>query len=229
MGIQAKVIQQNGVQFNCNNGNGTIGQVMQIPCGASIDINGDYWAVPAKDFGIYTKLYFQAYTAGSVAPTYDSFRVFRIQDKWSENLNVWWVRGTVAQYEQACADCCGGNGSTLPTDTPFIFPCQRICDIQDSVGNYVAYFGLPSLSGGQTYHPYAAINNVEAAAATAGGYANTTTLLNYLNTSATNIGSPAIAVTWSVSADNMTLIATTTGNTVGNSICAAVNNFYTSP
>lgn len=229
MGVQALVIQQNGKQFECNNGNGALGQMMQIPCGASVDINGDFWAVPAKDFGIFTKLYFQAYTPNSVAPTYDSFRVFRIQDKWSNNLNVWWVRGTVAQYEQACADCCGANGTTLPTDVPFIVPCQAICDIQDSAGNYVAYFGLPSLSGGQTYHPYAAINNVKATNASAGGYNSVSTLLSYLNSNATNIGSPAIAVTWTASADNMTLIATTTGNTVGSSICAVVNNFFTSP
>jgi hypothetical protein len=196
--IQATVIQLKDWQYLCDSGVGQIGDIQNIPCGLQME-DAEYWAVPVKDSGIFTRLDWITLNGNPTQPTYDSFVCFRIYDKLT-GYPIW-VLGTFADYKTSCAVCCGVTPIPMPTETPLIAPCQNLCEIQNSAGQYQAIFALPTLSAGQSYNPYGAYNNNPFPYASAAGYANTTTLLAFLNSNWNPFN-------WTVSSDNLTLVAT---------------------
>lgn len=211
--VEALVVCRNSVQFTLTSEPDTIvGKVMQVPCR---DIRYDYqnmWAVPIKDSGIFTGCNFVLKANNNVAqPTFDSFTVFRIEDKLTNDF--WFVYGTTDDLTTSCNTCCGDDAIAMPHVDNVVIeriaPTETIDLLNDSDDPYMV-FGLPSLGAGQTYFPYGSLNNVALANANAAGYANTTTLLSFLNSNWTGF-------VWTVTADHLTLIATggTTGDILG--------------
>jgi hypothetical protein len=195
-------------------------------------IDADYWAVPTNDNGIVTGYTYHPYNAGdpigSVAPTVESFAVFRIMNRLASDY--WWVVGTVAQYITAA-----GGGAALPT-TITVLPagCQRMC-VFDANNHYFAVIGIPILTFNKRYFPHGDFNGIALPAGTATGYITTATLLTFLNTATTvttttvngvphttYTGGWAIVGTWTVSADNQTLIATQTAGPGTDVLCAEI-------
>src|ERR1700744_4238562 len=144
--IRATVIQLNSHLYKCDGGLGDIGEVQDISCNPQQD-DAEYWAIPQKDEGIFTRLDFQLISQQPTQPTYDSFRVFRISDKL--NGYITWILGTFDDYRQACQVCCGDAAYPMPTATPAISPCQTLCET-DGNGNTFEVFALPTLAVGQT-------------------------------------------------------------------------------
>lgn len=131
---ETKVIQQNSKSY------GACGGLLRvIPCGANQDFQGEYWAVPRKEFGKFDGIYdFQSYS-GQLAPTVDSVRVTRIQN--TITTDVFWVIGTKDEVNTFCED-----GTAVPTTVPTVIPEAKVC--KDSLGNYTWTWDLP----------YAAVN-----------------------------------------------------------------------
>lgn len=201
-----------------------IGKILQVPCRNDFQDDPDYWAVPVKDSGVFSTLsYIPKNSDYPTAPTFDSFEVFRVRDKLSGY--TWWIYGTNDDFVNACSTCCGAGAipmpGTLPGPTPVlrIAPCDTLC-VQDTNGNYVSRWGLPTLTSGKVYFPYGSLNNVALTAASSSGYANTTLLLSFLNTNWT----PFV---WTVSADHLTLIAT--GGSLNDQLCVSVLPITPSP
>lgn len=214
--ISALVIQLKDWQYLCNDGVGSIGEMQRIPCGLQME-DAEYWAVPQKDYGIFTRLYFVSINDSQGPPTYDSFMVSRIYDKLT-GYPIWF-RGTFAQYDQSCSYCCGNVPTPMPTDVPLIAPCQNVCDIQNALGQYQTIWALPQLGVGQSYNPYGAYNNNPFPAASPGGYSTVATLLAFLNSN----WNPFV---WTASSDGITLTAT--GGNLGDNVCAIVVPVYPS-
>ncbi len=215
--IPCLVIQLNNQKFIENEQ--VIGQTLDVPCrNALIDEIG-YWAVPIKDNGIFTTLqYILMVDNGRVSvpqPTFDSFPIFRVRDKLS-GYN-WWIYGTKDNFLNSC-----NSSGVVPMPgidgqfVPMIAPCQLLCDLQNSSGAYQAIFALPTLVGHEALYPYGSYNNVAWATASGAGYATPAALLTYLNTTWTQGGT----VSWSLTADNMTLIAT--GGALGDQNCTVI-------
>jgi hypothetical protein len=217
--VPALVISFNGVLFtngrNGYNGQEVIGKVLNVPCREILFDNVDSWAIPVKDAGIFTGLDFELkagiYTA---LPTNDSFSVFRIRDK--ESNNYWMVYGTKADLIASCSTCCDGTTPIpMPGVSSFgvrIAPCQTM-NILNTAGNPYMVFGIPTLFGSERYFPYGSLNNVALTPASASGYANTTLLLAFLNTNWT----PYV---WTLSVDGLTLTAT--GGVANSVLCVNV-------
>lgn len=219
--IPALVINFNGVTFT-NGTNGyygeqVVGKVLDVPCREILFDNVDSWAIPVKDSGIFTGLDFELKQGDNTSqPTFDSFSVFRIRDKISNNY--WIIYGTKADLIASCSTCCDGSSPIpMPGISSFgvrIAPCQTM-DILNDDGNPYMVFGLPSLASGEAYYPYGSLNNVALTAASISGYANTTLLLAFLNSNWT----PFV---WTKSVDNLTLIATGGEANIGDSLCVQV-------
>lgn len=207
--IRATVIQLNSWLYACDGGLGDIGEVQDISCNPQQE-DAEYWAVPQKDQGIFTRLDYVLISDFPTQPTFDSFRVFRISDKL--NGYITWILGTFDDYRQACSVCCGNPAYPMPTATPSITPCQTLCETN---ANGVTYetFALPTLLAGQTYHPSGAYNNFQLPSANPAGYATPALLLTFLNTFWNQF-------VWTLSSDNLTLIAT--GGIVGDVLCAII-------
>lgn len=223
--ISAKVIQKNDNVYLCfdgtlgvNVGNNQVGQMQAIPTPSTAYVDGDYWAVPVG-LNTFSGFNFVPTSATDTnAPTPDSFHVVRIKDK--ESADWWYIRGvsysTTAGnygYVQASQDAEDGviSGARLmPTDIPPIGGRQDVCT-PNSVGAYAIYLGLPTISGTETYKPFGTFNNVALPAAATNGYTSVANLLTFLNASWTNLGSPAQAIVWTATADNLTVIGTLTG------------------
>lgn len=226
--IPCWVVQENNEQFL--NGDEITGKQIQVPCrNVLLD---EWWAVPVKDAGIFTVLEFipteDNYQVPVTQPTYDSFRVVRARDKFSGY--AWWIYGTEDDFVTSCSTCCDETPTPMPGDDVFpilIAPCQDFCEITNDDGDFQAIFGLPSLSAGKVYFPYGSYNNVALTTASTSGYANVAALLSFLNTNWTNLGSPSQTITWTATADNLTLIAT--GGNDGDSICVSVIAITPSP
>lgn len=192
-----------------------VGQVLDVPCRNALIDDVNYWAVPVKDFGIFTTLdYILAVDGDASPPTYDSFLVVRVRDKLSGN--TWWIYGTKADFITSCSTCCDSPAIPMPGTTgSFVIriqPCDTLC-IKDTNGNYYAVWGLPTLGSGQHYFPFGSYNNAPLFPGAATGYADTTTLLAFLNLRWT----PFV---WTVSSDHLTLIAT--GGSLNDSLCVTI-------
>lgn len=186
--ISAKVIKRNNTLFLSDTG--IVGQIMSIPTpGSGGVIDGDYWAVPITNYGIFTGFNYEpALPDDETPPTVDSFHVFRLTNRFG---NDWmYVRGrttintTEYGYIQASADaeCCASPARSLPTSIPNIAGCQLMCE-WDANSKYFALWGLPSLSGNLRYLAYGYFNNVALTALTATGYVSSTTLVSAMNSS----------------------------------------------
>lgn len=220
--IPALVIEKNDNVFI--NSITSIGAAKQIPTpdgGGYID--GDFWAVPIN-IGTYSGFNFIPYNASNpaenVAPTIDSYACVKIS---CTNNSDWvMVLGTAAQYVTAA-----GGGAALATVWParsHTIPLLPVCQTmnqRNASSLYVAVLGLPTFDLDPTtiqmLFPFGNFNGFALPAATANGYATTTTLLAFLNTATANTGtstSPvytggwAVVGTWTVSADGLTLLCT---------------------
>lgn len=193
-----------------------IGLLMPVPTpdnGAVIDY--DAWAIPTVDNGIFTGWTFKPYNLNDPAqtnpPTVQSFAVTRVWDRLMSD--VWVFVGTSAQYLTAA-----GGGAALPTtlgNNVFQVACQILCQ-WNSTNQYFGLLALPSLVGNERYYPFGFFNNVALALGTSTGYISAATLLTFLNTSWTSVG------TWSLSADNRTLIVTQTAGPGTDTLCARI-------
>jgi hypothetical protein len=192
-----------------------VGVTMAIPTpGAGGVIDGDYWAVPISDYGVVTGFNFEPTTPTDTdPPTLQSFHVFRLVNRFGND--VWYVRGTTttdgespanAGYIQTAqdAECCEADPATLPTDVPLMQPCQTACE-WNADSAYFFVIGIPTDAGTYTGNGY--INGEalpQITSATLGG------LEAQLNSNWTNIGSPNVAITWTVT-DNTAMGVITDG------------------
>jgi hypothetical protein len=183
-----------------------IGVTMPIPTpGSGAVIDGDYWAVPITDNGIVTGFDFEPTTpTDTTPPTPQSFHVFRLVNRFGND--VWYVVGTTTTdgdspandgYIQAAqdAECCDETPRTLPTDVPELFPCQTACQF-DADGNYFFILGVPTLGAGESYVANGYLDDETLSEASG---ASVTALVASLNSLWDNVGSPAIAITWTES------------------------------
>lgn len=215
--VPALVIQQNNTILG-REGNTIYGQILNIPCRNDfIDDTSNYWFVPAKDEGAFTTIV-PVPARGDyeiTPPTFDSIQGFRVRDKISRH--DWWAYGTWQDFIASCGTCCGDAAIPMPgTDGNFIWqiaPCSQICEPINEDGDFVSYWGLPTLGVGQTYFPYGGYNNTELPAASASGYPDVTSLLTFLNANWTQL-------VWTASVDNLTLIGT--GGDLNDVACVSV-------
>lgn len=179
--ISALIIKHNNTLFLDENG--VVGKTDIIPTpGAGGAPHGDYWAVPVKDYGVFTGFSFEPCTPDdSTPPTIDAFHVFLLINENGKGRDTWYVRGRTTYaglgspaeygYIQVAADaeCCDGTPSSLPTSIPLISPCQYMCEFDEN-SLYFAVWALPSLSGNLRYLAYGNFNNVALASLTSTGY-----------------------------------------------------------
>jgi hypothetical protein len=219
--IPALVIKHNNSVFLTSDLE--VGVTMAIPTpGSGAVIDGDYWAVPISDYGVVTGFNFEPTTPTDTdPPTLQSFHVFRLVNRFGND--VWYVRGTTttdgespanAGYIQAAqdAECCEADPATLPTDVPLMQPCQTACE-WNADQNYFFVIGIGTDLGTYTGNGYM---NGEAlpqiTSTTLGG------LEAQLNANWTNIGSPNVAITWTVT--NNAAVGVITDGTGEDTICA---------
>lgn len=210
-----------------------IGVTMAIPTpGSGAVPDGDYWAVPITDNGIVTGFNYEPTTPDSIEPpTPQSFHVFRLINRFGND--VWWVRGSTTfdgespanpGYIQAAqdAECCQGEPALLPTDVPELFPCQTACQF-DADGNYFFILAVPSLNGGTSYVANGYLDDEILPEASG---ASVTALVASLNSTWDNVGSPAVAITWTQSDTGSTglpvIIGTITDGDGTNDLCAKI-------
>lgn len=181
--------------------------------------DGDYWALPVNDSGIVTSFHYLPYNAndpiGSIKPNAQAFAVCRIMN--TKASDYWYIVGTVAQYITA------NGGAALPTTiTALVAPCQGLGEW--NVNNkYFVIMALPALgSVNDRYFPYGYFNGVALPAGANAGYTTPATLLTFLNASWTNVGSPVSAITWTISADNLTLMGQESSGVGTDIFCGAV-------
>lgn len=206
-----------------------VGVTMAIPTpGAGGAIDGDYWAVPISNYGVVTGFNFVPTTPTSTdAPTLQSFHVFRLINQTPLTDNVWWVVGTTttdgdspanAGYIQVAADaeCCSEDPAALPTTVPALHPCQVACEL-DADGNYFFVLGLGTDVGTYTATGYL---NGEALPTASG--ATGSALETSLNSLWTNVGSPNVAITWTVA--NERAIGVITDGDGADTLCGQVTS-----
>lgn len=190
--IPAKVIKHNNTTF-INEETAEVGVIMPIPTpGAGGVLDGDYWATPITD-GFFSSFNYYVATPDDVTPpTADSIHVFRLYQQNGMGKDSWYVVGRSTATDgyiqsAAAAECCA-TAIPLPTAVPVISACQRLCNV-DANNKYFAMLSLPvPLPAGRNYKPQGYVNNVLLTGQAATGYANTTTLLAYLNGSAAALG-----------------------------------------
>ena len=237
------VLNENGIDFLGRvNGLYCLPKALYIPCKVS-DLNydnEDRWAVPISDNGIFTGFDYNTLRTGDYAinpPTVDSIPCFLIKER--RQSKYWYVFGDLTDLMAAGGVANGGTPilmqGIVEVQDPFnsprnmfavdpaIFPKIIIpqTDVYLIDGSGIPYviFSLPTLAGGESYLPSGIFDNEFLTAATSGGYATPSDLLTFLNSNWSFLGTNT--VTWSLSADNMTLFAT--GLTVGDKIGAVIS------
>jgi hypothetical protein len=201
------------------------GVTMAIPTpGSGGVIDGDYWAVPISDYGIVSGINFEPTTPDSTdAPTLQSFHVFRLISRLGND--VWYVRGSTtfdgespanAGYIQASqdAECCDETPRTLPTDIPELVPCQTACE-WNADNNYFFTIGLPTDAGTYTGNGY--LNGEELPEITG---ATPAAIQTALNANWTNVGSPNVVITWTVT--DLVAMGVITDGTGQDTLCAKI-------
>lgn len=239
-GLQALVIQKNNTVFISPvsgitvalvtgatvqvSGLGLIDEIPTPDIGGTID--GDFFLVP-NTYGYvsgFTPVPYNAGDPNQTTPPFQALTCFRLTSRFTND--IWWCLGTQAQYITAY-----NSGAALPTvinaanfpslSGGFLAGCQNLC-FPNANNQYYIELGLPTLTGNTRYFPYGYFNNVALPAGTATGYVSTTTLLTFLNANWTNLGSPATAIVWTVSADGLTLTGTETAGGGNDVICANI-------
>lgn len=201
-----------------------VGVTMAIPTpGAGGVIDGDYWAVPITNFGVVTGFNFVPTTPDDAdEPTPQSFHVFRLISRFGND--VWYVRGSTTfgegsppadGYIQVAqdAECCAEVQGTLPTTVPQLLPCQEACE-WNAESNYFVVFSLPTDAGTYTGNGYL---NGETLPEITG--ADAAAIQTALNANWTNVGSPNVVITWTVT--NNVIMGVITDGTGSDVICAA--------
>jgi len=194
-------------------------QTINVPCGINAEVDPwPWWAIPVEDDGIVSILQTVPAIGENVSqPTIDSVAVIRVRDKYKPHYE-WFIISSLTNYYAACAACCGASAVPIPTPTPpLIIPCQAVCNSVDANGKFIGVFGIPTLPAGQHYIADGRINGDPLAQASG----NTAALLvSDINTKWGNILSPGETITWTKSADNLTL--TGTGFSETDVICVLV-------
>lgn len=218
-------LEKQDIQFV--NTDGSLGALLQVPTpenGGVVD--GDVWATPIN-YGTYSGWVYQPYNPTnkkeSVPPTFFSQACVKISSRFSSDW--WYVLGTAADYVGASA-----GGAPLPTTWPVVTHskaiapvCQKV-DTQDVNGNYIIVLALPTQAAGEYLFPYGVLDGVQLPSSTANGYLTVASLLVFLNANWTNVGCPTSSITWTVSADQLTLIGTETSGRGIDEFCGVVLN-----
>lgn len=233
--ISALVIQKGGIVY-VNTAAASIGSIQQVPTlenGAIVD--SDVWAIPIN-YGVYSGFTYQPYNLSNplenVAPR---FAVAATKISALNRSDYWIILGTSAQYITA------DGGTALPQVWPQVshtVPILPVCQVLNGTntnGQYVGTIGIPSLVGGidtaSAYFPSGSWNGFALPAATTNGYTTTAALLTFLNTATVNTGTAtapiytggwAIAGTWTVTADSLTLVVTESAGTGTDTLCATL-------
>ena len=181
-----------------------------VNTGARID--GDYWAVPVTSDGVVSGFVFRI---AAVKPDPQAIACFRLSKERPFGDDIYYILGTVAQYVTA-----SNGGAALPLVAPGapIASCQKLCN-QNVNGLYFGMTGIPTVDATFTnLYAYGLFNGVALPALAAAGYANAAALLTAIqgNTTWNAIG------TWSLSADNKTLIVTQAAGPGTDTLCIEV-------
>lgn len=224
--IPALVIKHNNEVF-VNPSTLVVGVIQAIPTPSDgVTIDGDYWAVPITDNVVSGINYIPCAPTDVNAPTPQSFHVFRIVAR--KGNDSWYVRGKTTGtdngspatngYIEASADaeCCSATPRVLPTDIPFIAPCQKLCQ-WNANSQYTAVIGLPTLTSNLRYYPAATFNGVQMTAATPLGYSTPAALLTFMNS-----GTWASIGTWTLDSTNSILTATQTAGPGTDVLCMLI-------
>lgn len=221
--ISGLVIKQNNEVYLTDDL--VVGVIKPVPTpGGIYSLDGDYWAVPITNYGVATGFNFvPTFATDTDAPTPQSFHVFRLTSRFGNDS--WYVRGTTslsgdspaeAGYIEVSqdAECCAESPRTLPTDVPDIVPCQVACE-WNADENYFVVLGLPTDTG--TYTGTGYMNGEALPTITA---ATPAALETQLNNNWTNLGSPNVAITWTVT--NLVAMGVITDGTGEDSFCASI-------
>lgn len=179
-------------------------RTLNIPCGTNAWVDDiQHWAIPIKDYGICTNVFFQPavgdYPPGT-EPTPDSLLVLRVRDKYYPGF-TWWVICTIEEYYAACQTCCDDTPVPIPDPTlPMIVPCQKICEAQDAEGNYFVTFAAPTLAGGENYRTYGQFNEDELASFDSTSLDD---LVTDLNADYDEVGTPTREIIWTRSGNTI--------------------------
>jgi hypothetical protein len=191
--VEAQVIQFNN-HYYLRDGQ-YAPQTQNILCGINALVDPyQWWMVPVKNFGIVSILQaVPAINGNETQPTPDSISVIRIRDKYNPGY-TWFVICSLEDYYAACAACCGDTPVPIPLPTlPVIVPCQKVCEAQNTNGDYFVTFAAPVLGAGEQYFVYGQFDEEELA-----DFQSTSLddLVNDLNTNYGTVGSPAVDITW---------------------------------
>lgn len=205
----------------------TTGVIADIPTpGAGGVIDGDFWAEPITDSVLSGFNFIPCEPTDTTVPTSASFHAFRLVSRFGNDS--WYVRGKTTGtdngspatygYIQASADaeCCSATPRVLPTDIPFVAPCQTMCQ-WNANSKYFAIFALPTLTGNLRYYPAGTFNGTQLTAASATGYATAATLLTFLNS-----GTWANVGTWSYADVGNTILQVVESAGAGTDVLCAV-------
>jgi hypothetical protein len=224
---QAVILESNGeVYLRGNNvlsaGNqiGLLGPVPTPDGGGSFE--GDFWAIPVNDEDAVTSIEFVPYNLLDNSPTTQPlpYALPAVKIRWQGVNNIgkpdyYFVLGTSAQWAAA----------SLPTQTSLVYwPTSQQAWPTGVLNQYEFTLGVPSLTVGQTLFPKGWINGVALAAASAGGYANITALLAFLNANWNTYSSPAISIVWTASPNGsavkglMTIVSTDVYSVPGSNV-----------
>jgi len=198
-------------------------QYRNIPCEQEFVDYVQYWAVPAKDAGIFTNLAFtpqQDDFGNAIAkPTYDSFQVLRVRDKISHY--VWWLPVTIDQFTASCATCCGTAFTPIAIPTlPIISPCQAVCNAVNDLGQYYSIWAAEVLPAAHHYVANGGYNDGQFVPLTASSIG---ALLTAMNANWRYVGddSPPAEITWT--RDEYTIFGTvTSGGSEDDTICLVI-------
>lgn len=218
--ITGLVVKHNNDVYLTEDQGSDVGVLMPIPTpGSGAVIDGDYWADPINDNGIVTGFDFiPAKPTDTVKPSPQAFHVFRLINRFGND--VWYVRGTTtfdgespanAGYIQAAqdAECCDETPRTLPQTAPEMYPCQTSCILDDSEGAFEFILQLPLPRSGALFTGNGYLNGTALPQVTG---ATPALLQTALNASWNNIGSPSVAITWTVTADGVVRGVVTNGD-----------------
>lgn len=209
----ALILESNGEVFlrgnNVLKAGNDIGKVGLVPTPDGGGSNeGDFWATPINDEGAVTGIQFQPYNLLDNSPVNQpkpyslpatKIRVMGVLT--NGKPDYYFVLGTSAQWAAA----------SLPDATSLVYWPQSQRALPTGVLNTYAFtLGVPSLAVGQTLFFKGWINGVALAAASAGGYANISELLVFLNANVNTYGSPAISVVWTSNVNGSAVIGTIT-------------------
>lgn len=167
--------------------------------------DGDYWAVPITEGVVSGFNYVPTQPDSTDAPTAQSFHVFRLVNRFGND--VWYVVGTTTEYIAAAADaeCCAESPETLPTTVTALAPTQMMCQFNNATDmEYFGVWGLPTQAEGETLFAYGYFNGSALPAVSSAGYADGDALASAL----TSLWGATVGGTFAFDDDVLTLTQT---------------------